>query len=95
MRKDYHASGKYEVDEPAISQTSLALAWILSGAKRRLRSFLLWAAPPSSPTTLLKDGERHFSQLGARSSKQPAVRADECPFPREAPQSNNNWRVLP
>jgi hypothetical protein len=95
MRKDYHASGNYEVDEPAISQTGLALAWFLSGAKRRLRSFLLWAAPPSSSATLLNDGERHFSQLGARSSKRPAVRGDESPFPTEAARFNNNWRVLP
>jgi hypothetical protein len=94
MRKDYHASGNYEVDEPAISQTGLALAWVLSGAKRRLRRFLFWAAPPSS-ASLLDDGDRHFSQLGARPSKRPSARADECPFPTEAPQSNNNWRVLP
>jgi hypothetical protein len=94
MRKDYHASGNYELGQPAISQTGLALAWILSGAKRRLKSFLSWAAPPSS-SAFLSDGERHFSQLGSHPSKQPAARADDCPFPAKASLTENNWRVLP
>ena len=95
MRRDYHGSRTNELDEPGIGQTSLALAWILSGAKRRFRSFLLWAAPPSSSTILLDDGERHFSKLGARPSKRRPGRPDDCPFPKKRLRSNNDWRVLP
>ena len=95
MRRDFHGSGIYESDEAAIGQTSLALAWILSGAKRRLKSFLLWAAPPSSSTTLLNDGDRHFSQLGERASKPRPDRAEDCPFPKSGVQASNDWRVLP
>ena len=92
MRRDYHGSGTYELDEPAISRTSLTIAWILSGAKRRLRRFLLWAAPPSSSRTLLRDGKRSFSKLGAQeSTRRPA----DCPFPKELPRPGNDWRVLP
>lgn len=95
MRRDYHGSRIYEMDESPVGQTSLALAWILGGTKKRLKRFLMWAAPPSSSTTLLDHGERHFSKLGARPSKQQAVRADDCPFPKKAPRTDNNWRVLP
>jgi hypothetical protein len=95
MRRDFHGSGIYDLDEPAVGQTSLALAWLLDGTKRRFRRFLMWAAPPSSSETLLRDGERHFSKLGASPSKQPAVRTDDGPFPKKAPRTDNNWRVLP
>ena len=95
MRHDYHGSRSYEMDEPPIGRTSLALAWILSGAKRRFKSFMLWAAPPSSSTTLLDHGERHFSKLGARPAPKRPRRGDQCPFPTKAPRAENDWRVLP
>ena len=95
MRRDYHGSGIYDADDAPVGQASLALAWLVSGTKQRLRRFLMWAAPPSSSTMLLHDGERHFSKLGARPSKQPPARADDCPFPKKAPRTDNNWRILP
>ena len=91
MRRDFHGSRIYEMDEAPVGQTSLALAWILSGTRKRLRRFLMWAAPPSSSTTLLHKGERHFSKLGA----QRPVRADDCPFPKKATRTDKDWRVLP
>ena len=95
MRRDFHGSGIYETDDAPVGQASLALAWILNGTRRRLKRFIMWAAPPSSSTTLLHHGERHFSKLGARPSNQPPARADDCPFPKKAPRTDNNWRVLP
>jgi hypothetical protein len=95
MGRDYHGSRTYDADEPRIGRTNLAFAWALSSAKRRLRNLLLWAAPPSSSRTLLQNGKRSFSELGARSPKPTPVRADDCPFPKRAPRPNNDWRVLP
>jgi hypothetical protein len=95
MRRDFHGSRTYERDEPAVGQTSLALAWFFSGTRRRLKKFLLWAAPPSSSRTLLNNGERRFSQLGARPSKQHPVRAADCPLPKKPARPSNDWRVLP
>ena len=69
MGRDYHGSRTYDADEPRIGRTNLAFAWALSSAKRRLRNLLLWAAPPSSSRTLLQNGKRSFSELGARSPK--------------------------
>lgn len=94
MRRDYHGSRTYETEETA-GQTSLALAWLLSGTTKSLKRFLMWAAPPSSSTTLLHNGEWHLSKLGAQRPKQPPARADDCPFPKKASRTANNWRVLP
>jgi hypothetical protein len=83
MRKDFHGSRTYESDDVAIGPTRLALAWIMAGAASRLRKLWRWAARPTVSEVLLRDGERHFSELGAQAAAKPA------------PQANNNWRVLP
>lgn len=95
MRRDFHGSGIYDLDDAPDGQASMALAWIVDGAKRRFRRFLMWAAPPSSSETLVRDGERHFSKLGAQPSKPAPVRADDGSFPKKANRTDNNWRVLP
>jgi len=83
MRRDYHGSRRYELDEVAIGPTRLALAWIVAGARLKLGKLWRWAARPTVSEALLRNGEHHFSQLGAQ------------PARRNAPQANNNWRVLP
>ena len=95
MRRDFHASGIYDLDDAPVGQASMALAWIVDGAKRRFRRFIMWAAPPSSSQTLVRNGEQHFSKLGAQQPKQAPVRAEDCPFPKKANRTDNNWRVLP
>ena len=96
-RRDYHGSRSYDLEEPAISRASLLLAWIVSGAKRRFRTMLDWVAPPSSSTTLLRDGERGFSLLGSDESSERRARAVDCPFPTGSPRkpNPNDWRLLP
>ena len=81
MRRDYHGSRRYESDEVAIGRTSLEFAWFVAGAKHWLGRMWRWVARPTGSEVLLRDGERHFSELGA------ATRSD-------VPQANN-WRVLP
>jgi hypothetical protein len=71
---DYHGSRSYEHDRPAVTQSSLMLAWLI--VRQKLRRL---AARRASSTVLLQDGERSFSLLGGRSSR---PRAAECAFPR-------------
>jgi hypothetical protein len=94
MRRDFHGSGIYDLDDAPVGQASLALAWIVDGTKRQFKRFLMWAAPPSGSATLVRGGERNFSKLGAQPSKEP-VRADDCPFPKKTARTDHNWRVLP
>lgn len=96
-KRDYHGSRRYDLDEPAISQTQLTLAWVIRSAKLRLGTLLDWARRPSSSTTLLSDAERGFSVLGSDESSQRQARAEDCPFPtgsRRIPRAND-WRLLP
>lgn len=75
---DYHGSRSYEHDETAA--TPFGLTALVKWLKQKFRK-----APSRRPpsTILLRNGEQHFSLLGA-TSRNPPRRIAECPFPTDS-----------
>jgi hypothetical protein len=91
--KDYHGSRSYEPEVAQIGQFGLLVAWSVSIAKGRLRKMWKFAAPPTAPEILVRDGERHFSLIGGK----PQNRLADCPFPTNPrrPHNPRDSRVFP
>jgi hypothetical protein len=80
---DYHGSRSYEQDERAA--TPFGLTAFAKWLKQKFRKAP--SRPPPS-TLLLRNGEQHFSLLGAISGN-PPKRVAECPFPTNSRMKDN------
>lgn len=91
---NYRNSRIYEAsDPPPIGQSSLIIAWLVTGTKRAVHIFLDFVLGAAPPRPDLGSEDWQFTTLGSQRRRRSKIRR----FPDEVSRRSDdrNWRVLP